>query len=98
MKTDQLKNAFEFLVPEVTRLLEAIECFTKLPNKIFLPLSDVARRLGEIDHLVFRHFLLRKAESTSITWISLAAMASSMQIDSILATGANISKKSSPGH
>ena len=61
MKANQLKNAFEFLVPEVTRLLEAIERFTELSNKIFLPLSNVARRLGEIDCLVFRHFAVEKS-------------------------------------
>jgi hypothetical protein len=60
MKADQFKNAFELLIPEVTRLLEAIECFTELSHKIFLPISNIARRLGEIDHLVFRHFAVEE--------------------------------------
>jgi len=42
MEADKLKNALKFLVPKVTRLFEAIKCFTELPNKIFLPLSNVA--------------------------------------------------------
>jgi len=37
MEANKLKNALKFLIPEVTRLLEAIEHFTKLPNKVFLP-------------------------------------------------------------
>jgi len=60
MEANKLKNALKFLIPEVTRLFEAIECFTKLPNKVFLSLSNVARRLGEIDRLVLRHFTVEE--------------------------------------
>jgi len=38
-------------------LFKAIEHFAKFPDKVFLTLSNVARRrLGKIDCLVFRHF------------------------------------------
>ena len=60
MEANKLKNALKFLILEVTRLFEAIEHFTKLPNKIFLPLSNVARRLGEIDYLVLRNFAVEE--------------------------------------
>jgi len=60
MEADKLKNALKFLIPEVTRLFEAVERFTQFSKQNLPSPQRHSRRLGEIDCLVLRHFAVEE--------------------------------------